>query len=113
MSNCKRCGVLEKQRRVAWAKFYEITDWYYEDMNKMYEMITKLKEENDYEFPSHIKNEMLEMYDDLKKKIECPICYENMNKDNLHITRCGHKICKECYKNVDKCPICRNTIYKK
>lgn len=111
--NCKGCNVKEKQRRLAWAKFYEVNDIYYEDMNRMYEIISKLKEENEYEFPSHIKNEMIEMYEDLKKKIECPICFENMNKENLYITKCGHKICKECYKQVDKCPICRANIYKK
>ena len=43
----------------------------------------------------------------VKKSEECFICCT----DNKHIElNCGHTICIMCYKEVDKCPLCRESI---
>jgi hypothetical protein len=41
--------------------------------------------------------------------IECPICMEI--KNNTVITKCNHKFCIDCIKEIksDKCPYCRCT----
>ncbi|KAI5638507.1 zinc finger, c3HC4 type (RING finger) domain-containing protein [Phthorimaea operculella] len=42
--------------------------------------------------------------------IKCPICFENINKDQISSTRCGHVFCTDCIKRAlkrtPKCPIC-------
>lgn len=110
---------VEKQRRVAWAKYYELENTYLDEMTELVGQINRmnvsLKNENyDKSFPYHIQEELVEMYKKLKTKIECPICFEELNRETLHITNCGHKLCKSCLENIDdKCPICRKKIYKK
>lgn len=51
-------------------------------------------------------------------KIECLICYENINpkipKTNLYIFKCGHSVCKDCAEKTKKnnnfyCSFCTKT----
>lgn len=48
--------------------------------------------------------------------IECPVCYETIEKDNVYMTNCAHKFCYDCITktiNINKeksCPCCRGTI---
>lgn len=48
--------------------------------------------------------------------IECPVCYETIEKDNVYITNCAHKFCYDCItktlniKKEKSCPCCRGTI---
>ena len=50
--------------------------------------------------------------------IECPVCYETIEKDNVYMTNCAHKFCYDCITktiNINKeksCPCCRGTIVK-
>lgn len=40
----------------------------------------------------------------------CPICFEKLeDDDNQFIPKCGHPVCGECKKNIDKCPTCRES----
>jgi len=41
---------------------------------------------------------------------ECLICYEN--KKSIHILHDNHKLCKDCFKLLEKpiCPFCRQPI---
>ena len=55
---------------------------------------------------------------ELKKKIECPICLDIIDPENLGISKCGHKYCKGCLdkqiETTNKCAMCRKTLkYKK
>lgn len=36
-----------------------------------------------------------------------------MNNHIVCFDPCGHNCCKECYKNIEKCHICRKEIVKK
>ena len=44
----------------------------------------------------------------LKDIIECPVCFKVPNT-GAPIFQCrnGHLICRECYKQLEKCPVCR------
>ena len=43
----------------------------------------------------------------------CPVCLEEL-KDNVYITPCNHKFCKECitrWMSINRiCPYCRQSI---
>ena len=38
---------------------------------------------------------------------DCPVCYEEIEKNNLFVPLCFHNICISCYERCDKCPLCR------
>ena len=44
---------------------------------------------------------------------ECPICYEELSKDDIKFASCGHKYCETCLSKIDNCAICRKKIYSK
>ena len=50
----------------------------------------------------------------LPAEIECPICFEVIQKGELEITNCGHKYCKNCYdklvETTNKCALCKKQI---
>ena len=39
--------------------------------------------------------------------VECPICYEDFNENDLKIVECGHKFCEYCISRITKCALCR------
>ena len=42
---------------------------------------------------------------------ECVVCFEPLNNSNRTGGLCMHRCaCKNCFKLLDKCPICRKTI---
>jgi Zinc finger, C3HC4 type (RING finger) len=43
---------------------------------------------------------------------KCPICLDEFKKDDITITKCNHQFCKECYKKLSACAICRRPITK-
>jgi hypothetical protein len=51
-------------------------------------------------------------------EIECPVCYETIEGENICLTNCSHKFCTTCISQVvkmngqKKCPCCRATISK-
>ncbi len=63
--------------------------------------------------PDFLKNELVEMYDKLKKEIACPICFTELKSDEIKFSSCGHKFCGECLSKLDNCAICRKKIYRK
>ena len=65
------------------------------------------------ELPSHITQEFLDMAIQLNKTYTCPCCYELVNKETIHITFCGHILCKGCLDQIvspKKCPTCRKGL---
>lgn len=109
-----RLNYANKKCKYAWAKYYESVTQNLQDDREQYTQLTKIIEV----IPNHLKIEMKEMADKLKKKWECPICMDFIETDNLEITNCGHFYCKECLENLknsfkekeeDKwnCAVCR------
>ena len=65
-----------------------------------------------YKIPEHIKACLHEQYKENYENVKetCPVCLEVIIPDNLNITNCGHKFCKECIDNdnIVNCPTCRS-----
>lgn len=51
-----------------------------------------------------------------KRNSECPICLDDIKRDNMGITMCGHIFCYSCINQSilsnNNCPICRESISK-
>jgi len=95
----------------AWSRYYSEVDRNMELSRQYCELLDKVN--NNSELPQHIIDELKELYKMIKKEIECPICMDPINNENLKITSCGHKYCINCYDRIDCCAICRKKIYKK
>jgi len=90
----RKLDYAEKRVKFAWAKYYEEIRL---NNDRDFRYYQRLKQNlTTIEIPEHIKNELKEMAEVLKKKWECPICYDFIEKDNLEITNCGHFYCKGC-----------------
>jgi len=64
--------------------------------------------------PPHMKEHIKELIG-FGKEFECPVCFDTIRADNLHITKCGHFYCEGCVEgmtngNVRSCPVCRATM---
>lgn len=110
---------VNKQRAFAWAKYYEqisgeagralvIVNY----ANVAQGNQAGVRPEN---IPTHITNELYDMACELRKKFECPVCLEQVNKETIQITFCGHIYCKGCLTEVKaledpKCSICRKKL---
>lgn len=93
----------------AWSRYYNEVDRNMDLHRKYCEIVNGFNNE----LPTHLIEEMKELYNLLKKEIECPICLEVINNDTLKITNCGHKYCMNCYDRIQECSICRKKIFKK
>lgn len=98
----------KKQTSYAWAKFYEAESNQHLENVVQYQKIEVFSQVED--IPLHIIAEFKEMMKQLKKKIECPICLEVIEVDDMKLAGCGHKYCSTCFEKIDKCAICRKKI---
>lgn len=60
--------------------------------------------------PKHHIDFIEELLANTKEVIECPICLDDIVPNNLSITSCGHKFCKNCRSKIEICSICRKPI---
>ena len=110
----------KKQTAFAWHKYYEqmrrnleSERAYYQRLNSMVQdrMVEQEEEEEKY-----IITQLKELMVELKKKIECPICYEDIDPEHLGISKCGHKFCQPCLDRLKtstkKCAICNKKLCK-
>jgi len=107
--------------KMGWAAFYQaqqenhrLQESHYQQMltlESRLERVVKIKEEE--VIPEFVMSEMRDMIGELKKEIECPICYEVLEADKIKFSSCGHKYCETCLSKIDECSICRKKIYKK
>jgi hypothetical protein len=109
----RKLSYSKKQTAFAWGKFYEECRVLQQSNINSYEVVSAVPVE---ELPVHLQNEMREYVKKLKLEIDCPICLEVINPNQLEITRCGHKFCRTCLGTLKtttkKCAICRKTICK-
>ena len=100
----------EKSKKFAWGKYYG------EVNNQLTQNTTQYNRMNEFVevIPTHIKEEYIKMLEELRKKIECPICYEIINIDDLQLSNCGHKFCKTCYDRIlrdsNECAVCKKKL---
>ena len=56
---------------------------------------------------THLTQMFLELYDKVGELCDCPVCMEQMTKDQTAVPICGHLVCKACKERMTECPICR------
>jgi hypothetical protein len=105
----------ERQRRFAWAKYYESQRESLETALESLEFQGRLLEALPQEdMPEHIVEELRENMVKLKKEVSCPICLDSISPEELKVSGCGHKYCEECFKELklrnEKCAICRRKL---
>jgi hypothetical protein len=109
-----------KRTKYAWSKYYAQMEL---RLNNAHTILNILATANiprvngtiqrPAELPAHITQEFLDMAIQLNKTYTCPCCYELVNKETIHITFCGHILCKECLAQIvspKKCPTCRKAL---
>jgi hypothetical protein len=114
---------LKKQKAFAWAKVFETYREQNERDHRHYERLTH-RTGDDVAIPQHIKDDLIAMATELKKKWECPVCMDFIPHDGIALTNCGHVYCKACLeqwvarekelgKDKWKCCMCnRNHAFK-
>jgi len=102
----------KKRTSYAWAMFYKQIEENHDAELSHYNHIQAIQNEEKAieNLPKNLVNEFAEMSIALKKKLECPICLEVINKDKLTITGCGHKYCADCRQHIKVCAICRKKV---
>lgn len=46
-------------------------------------------------------------HEEVEEKLECIICYDDINKETIALGPCGHYVCKTCAPHIDRCPLCK------
>lgn len=41
---------------------------------------------------------------------QCPICWEQIEHENIYVPICLHPVCKNCLSRITKCPLCRDYL---
>ncbi len=102
----------KKATSYAWSRYYKAQEEANDTAVKHHQKLTALMEQGNEGIPQHIKTELKEMIDELRKTCECPICLEVIQTQDMEITNCGHKFHKECLAKVttNKCPTCRKKL---
>ena len=113
---------LENKAKAGW-RFYFIQE---EENMRLANWLNRTKEENrrmktqiergedvNVEF---LKKRFIEMYAEVGKLTDCPVCFETLVKENMDVGSCGHGICKDCKEQIcnignKECPICKKKYY--
>ena len=118
----KQKNELERKAKAGWRCYYSVLDDLSDAHERLYdyvrrnrELVERLKNNTGEEDLSFLKSQFIEMYDEIKKTSECPVCFTLITKDNINVPSCGHILCKGCKDEVmtrdKKCPCCRKTFY--
>jgi len=100
----------KRQTAYAWAKYYEELEVSHRSSLNQYNLNNQVAGVE--ELPLHLVAEIADLSKRLKQEISCPICFEVIDGEDLKITGCGHKYCKECFTKIDECSVCRKKIKK-
>jgi hypothetical protein len=104
---------LEKKAKIGWAMYYNELEETHCLIQQNYELVKKLNNLNanteNQKLPSNLVDEIRELYDVMKRKVECPICYEEMESNDFIISACNCKVkyCKDCYDKLNECAMCK------
>lgn len=102
---------LENKSKSGWRKYFSCREALFKKMVVIRELKVELaKPAVDSHIPQHIKDMLAK---NLKDE-ECPICLEEIKKEDCLVTRCGHFFCMPCFaqhhEHKKECPICRTKI---
>lgn len=122
MSGNNEINRLQKKAKMGWAAFFQASNQnhriHIEYMAKLNAMRLALEsmEERVADAPTHLQNELKELYEFSKKEVSCPICLEVLEVNDIKFSTCSHKYCEGCLNQLKsqpqpKCAICRRRIY--
>ena len=78
----KKVASLERKSKVGWALFYQSSADYHELFLEYHRRVKELEEKiKDESIPPFIMQEIRDLYTDLNKSIECPICYDTLENE--------------------------------
>jgi len=109
---------LLRKSKTGWARYFSLLRDEQQHGIRLMEQIDVLRRQvvdNSATIPTHLKNEIVEMYQALGKHYDCCICMETPDADNIEISSCGHRYCKTCFNQLKEttkaCAICRKKFY--
>jgi hypothetical protein len=109
----------EWRRKLGWAKFYRSErDRHVENQQAIQSIRTLQEGIRDAEargIPEFVQNELKDMMEILRKKIDCPVCLDEIDPQDISFGQCGHKFCSACLNRLKteepkKCAICRKKV---
>lgn len=109
-----RCNFLESENTILNNSIFDLNLIKYNQKNEIKQLKKRLSEskvESILKIRKTIdkmESKIKELYKELGKQDECPVCYECIKSDVLVTPGCCHYICGDCYDRCDICPICRD-----
>ena len=118
----KEAQKAQRKCQYAWGQYFQIRNELFETQENIYNQV---EEDDDgtgviYDH-THLQNFISELYKKAKESVECSICLEKIEADNLDTTPCGHNYHKECLNTLKKnrpvgtktvpCPMCRKELW--
>ena len=58
------------------------------------------------------RQKSIQMVDEMKEVLECPVCLKVPRRGNVYQCKRGHSICSGCHPHLTMCPICRVAMSK-
>lgn len=108
----RKLNYSKKQTAYAWRQYYEAKMVQLVSDINAYNQVTNLPPET----PEFVLEQLKDFHIELKKNIECPICLDIINPEQLGISKCGHKYCNECLDKLKttskECAVCRKKLCK-
>ena len=91
------------RKQVTYSKIHNIEkQQYYDERTTQYDERLLLQQNN-------YQKIIRQYYQELNKKDDCPVCYEELNGETMYIPSCLHYICSDCAsKCKNACPLCRS-----
>ena len=115
----KEKKALERKAKTGWALYFRADEENYILQEQNYNLIKKMKNVIDtneaHKLPTNLEDEIRELYNVLKRKIECPICFDEMSSEDFVLSNCycRTKYCKTCYEKLNECAVCKNKYKNK
>lgn len=93
------------RKQVTYSKIHNIEkQQYYDERTTQYDERLLLQQNN-------YQKIIRQYYQELNKKDDCPVCYEELNGETMYIPSCLHYICPDCAsKCKNACPLCRSEL---
>jgi hypothetical protein len=108
-----RYETAERARKFAWAKFFESEREQHEAIQGQYQRLSSVLAPEG--IPIFVQNELKEMMEELRKKIDCPVCLNEIAPSDIAFSKCGHKFCADCLNRCKEneppnCAVCRRKL---
>jgi len=101
---------LDGRRKFAWSMFYRSHQDLLDTKRHLSNTLKRLEQVDTDEYA---QKEIINLYTELKKSVDCPVCLETLAPNQIKFTKCFHKYCGECLPKVKqqgKCAVCRKKI---